>query len=263
LTGSTSGSIAKSEIRRRVWKELGHVAFPDPIFDYDFSSFIPDFRGSDSCFRNVSDLEIYRKSNLTFLTPDNSVTRFREAAILQGKRYLMTTYGIKRGFLYFEKGSVPEEQASYASTLYGSEILGKRVSLRNLIGLGTIDLIVTGAAAVRSDGIRFGKGHGYFDVEWGIFTSLGLVNEKTMIITVVHDCQVVDATDFTPDGFDTVTDYIVTPTRVIHVGTRHPKPQGIDWGSLSDELFASIPPLQELAAMKGIRRPSAPIQSND
>ena len=35
--------------------------------------------------------------------------------------------------------------------------------------LGKIDLMLTGASAVSKNGVRFGKGHGFFDLEWGMF----------------------------------------------------------------------------------------------
>ena len=39
--------------------------------------------------------------------------------------------------------------------------------------------MVTGASAVSLDGVRFGKGHGFFDLEWGMFTDMGIVDDDT------------------------------------------------------------------------------------
>ena len=93
---------AKSEIREAVWKKLRKVALPDPIFDFDFSSFIPDFQGSEKCVETIVDLEAWKRSGLVFITPDNSLMKLREKAIHAGKRFVMTTYGIRRGFLLIE-----------------------------------------------------------------------------------------------------------------------------------------------------------------
>jgi 5-formyltetrahydrofolate cyclo-ligase len=215
----------------------------------DFSNFIPDFKSSDACVARILKLDAWKEARLLFITPDNSLTLLREKALLQPMRYVMTTYGIKRGFLLMDGSLIPQEEGRFASTLYGSEALGRRISLKELAKLGRIDLVITGAAAVTLEGIRFGKGHGYFDVEWGILTALKSVNSLTKIITVVHDCQVVDER-FTRDPFDTVTDCIVTPTRLIEVKGRERRPSGIDWKRLSGELFRTIPPLQELTKIE-------------
>lgn len=38
-------------------------------------------------------------------------------------------------------------------------------------------------------GLRIGKGEGYADMEYGMMASMGAVNESTVVVTVVHDCQ--------------------------------------------------------------------------
>jgi len=240
---------SKSEIRQAVWEKLRKVALPDPIFDYDFSSFIPDFQGSEKCVESITGLDSWKRSGLVFITPDNSLIKLREKAIRAGKRFVMTTYGIRRGFLLIDSNTIPKDQATLASSLYGAETFGKKVALEELRALGTIDLVITGAAAVTKSGIRFGKGHGYFDIEWGIFTALNLVDANSKVITVVHDCQVTDE-DFKPSSFDTITDYIVTPTQTISVKSKYQKPSGIDSGSLTKDLVDAIPLLRELARLQ-------------
>src|SRR5690606_41665058 len=37
-------------------------------------------------------------------------------------------------------------------------------------------------SAVSIDGVRFGKGHAFFDLEWGMFTDLGLADEQSLIV---------------------------------------------------------------------------------
>lgn len=39
-------------------------------------------------------------------------------------------------------------------------------------------------------GFRIGKGEGYADMEYAMMASMGSVNESTVVVTVVHDCQV-------------------------------------------------------------------------
>lgn len=39
-------------------------------------------------------------------------------------------------------------------------------------------------------GLRIGKGEGFADMEYGMMASMGAVDESTVVVTVVHDCQV-------------------------------------------------------------------------
>lgn len=39
-------------------------------------------------------------------------------------------------------------------------------------------------------GYRIGKGEGFADMEYGMMVSMGAVDESTVVVTVVHDCQV-------------------------------------------------------------------------
>ena len=105
--------------------------------------------------------------------------------------------------------------------------------------------MVTGTGAINKEGVRFGKGHGFFDAEWGMLFTLGRIGQHTPAAAVVHDCQVLDETLY-PDVFDTVADVIFTPTRTIEVTNPQKPVCGIIWDRLDPKMFATIPPLQEL-----------------
>jgi len=74
---------------------------------------------------------------------------------------------------------------------------------------------------------------------------MNAVDNNTIIVTVVHDCQVIDidADLMTPN--DISVDFIVTPTRVIEC-TKQDKPMGIIWNMLSRDKFNRIPVLRKL-----------------
>ena len=239
----------KTSLREKVWKELLKVAKPDSRFHFDFSSFIPDFEGSEKCIEKIRKMDIYKNAKNIMITPDNNLIKLREYCIIDNKCYIMPTYGIKRGFLKISRENVPRGKEDFAATLDGAEIFGKPVTLRDIQKIGKIDFMVTGASIVNMEGVRYGKGHGYFDLEWAMFRDIGVVSEETPIITVVHDCQLVDE-EFPIDPFDTIIDIIVTPTRIINVKKKHPKPIGIIWDKLPKETIESIPPLKELQKMK-------------
>lgn len=238
----------KAEIRRRVWADLRRVARPDSRFHWDFNEFIPDFEGSERCAETIRGLDVYRDARYVFVTPDNGLGRVRQWCILDDKALLVSTYAIARGFLLVERGSVPPDEAAFASTLDGLDYVGQPVSIQDLRERGPLDLLITGASTISRQGVRFGKGHGYFDLEWGMFRELGLVDDRTPVVGVVHECQVVDV-DLPSTDLDTMVDYIVTPTRV-HVPERPGrKPAGIGWERLDPAVIDRIPPLQELRVL--------------
>ena len=243
-------SDRKDVIREKVWKKLIRVAKPDSRFHWNFAEFIPDFEGSDKCAKSVREMEVYKNSRILFITPDNCLQKLREYAILDNKVFIMPTYGIKRGFLLLSRDLVPVGKEDFASTLDGADIFGKPVTLRDIVEMGRVDLLVTGASVVNLQGIRYGKGHGYFDLEWAMLREIGVVDDKTPIIAVVHDCQVVEEPiDASP--YDTIVDYIVTPSKVIRVKRIAPKPKGIDWSKIPPDFLEEIPPIKELKMLKG------------
>lgn len=240
-------------VRRRVWERLREVAVPDSRFHLDFSMYIPDYRGSDRIPEALARLGLPDGPGPVFVTPDNNLAGLRESLIREGRPMLMTTYGISRGFLLFEPGVVPEGQEPFAASLDGAEVFGRAVSLAQVEGLGRLSFLVTGASAVNRDGIRFGKGHGYFDLEWAMLREVGCVDESTPVVCCLHDCQYVDE-ELPAAATDTIVDYVVTPTRTIQVEPRYPKPAGIDRSRLDQALVDSIPPLQELLGRHGFMR---------
>ena len=100
------------------------------------------------------------------------------------------------------------------------------------------------------NGSRLGKGEGFAELEYGILRWMGAVDEGTLVVTTVHDCQVVGDEDVPSSQMlehDVPVDVIVTPTRVIWTDrSSHKKPSGILWHKLSPQKLASIRILNEL-----------------
>lgn len=238
----------KSSVRERVWAELARVAFPDSRFHFDFGEFIADFEGGEAAVARLTAHAAYRDAETVFIAPDNCIERLRRQALDDGKRVLMTTYSIKRGFWLLDPAAIPPEARDLAATLDGMERLGRPVALADIATMPPVDFLVTGTGAINHQGVRFGKGHGFFDTEWGMLHALGRVRPETPVAAVVHDCQVLDETLY-PEVFDTVADLIFTPTRTIEVADAHKPTCGILWDRLDPHMYATIPPLQELKAM--------------
>jgi len=242
--------LSKEVIRQRVWNDLRHVARPDSRFHWNFAEFIADYEGSDVCAQRIRALPAWQASNLMFITPDNNLEEVRRIAMEDGKRFVMSTYGIARSFLYIDPSLIPAERHGWASTLDGMDRFGKPMGLIDLTALGRFDLLVTGAAAISTNGIRFGKGHGYFDLEWAMFSEAQCLTENPLVVCAVHDCQVVDL-DLVGSEFDTHVDLIVTPTRNIVIPAEHGhQPGQVVWEHLEPGMVGRIPPLQELQQLQ-------------
>ncbi|MFW6381455.1 MAG: 5-formyltetrahydrofolate cyclo-ligase [Bacillota bacterium] len=240
--------LSKDEARAEVWGDLQKVAAPDSRFHWDFNEFIPDYEGSKRCTERLVKLPEYRdETSIIFITPDNNLNSLRARCIKDGKPFIMPTYGIRRGFLYLDPGQVPDGQEIFASTLDGMDYFGRRVTLDQIKEItDDIEPLVTGASVITLSGIRCGKGHGFFDLEWAMLRMKGLVDEKTSIYAVAHACQVVEGLELEPTEFDSVVDGIITNEEFIPIDSRHPKPEGIVWDKLEEGMLENIPPLQQL-----------------
>ena len=235
------------QARIMIWEELRKVARPDSRFSWNFAEFITDYEGSDKCADLLCQQDFYKNAKVIFITPDNNLECFRERAIRDKKIILMTNYGITRGVFLIRPEWIPEGKEDFASTLDGVQRYWKHMTLKKIKEeIGKIDLMVTGASAITPSGIRFGKGHGYFDLEWAMFYTIGVVDIHTTVTVVGHDCQVVDV-DVEVQPYDTAIDYIITPTRVIKTRSEFPKPtRGVIWSMLAPHMLEQIPPLQEI-----------------
>lgn len=211
-------TIDTETYRERIWAELAKVARPDSRFHWDFGSFICDFEGSEKCSDRVLDLDALnqRGDRRVFITPDNCLEDLRFKLISRGISFVMTTYGIVRGFYELDVSTVPASDHRYAATLDGFDRYAKPLSLAELRRGEKFSLLVTGGSAVSSNGVRFGKGHGYFDFEWAVLSELGLIDQSSVVADVVHDCQFVN--DVMPaERHDVAVDWVVTPTRSMHI----------------------------------------------
>ncbi|ETI22916.1 hypothetical protein G647_04710 [Cladophialophora carrionii CBS 160.54] len=245
----------KNSIRQLVWPRLREVAFPDSRFHFDFCSFIADFHGSDAAIQRLASLPCYTHAEVVFITPDNCLERLRYRALQDGKKVLVTTYALRRGFWLLDPVVITTPEARKLASLLDTMEkpgLGRHLTLAEMQQLDLrVDLMVTGTGAINQVGIRFGKGHGFFDLEWAMLSSIHVVHSSVPCVAVVHDCQVLDE-ELMPEVFDTVCDHIITPTQAIEVQGSVPKPNsGILWGKLQPGMLEDIPPLQELRQLQG------------
>ena len=156
-----------------------------------------------------------------------------------------------RGFYVLRPGAVPQGHERYAAWLDGLTHFGEPLTLQSLAALGQFDYVVSGASAVATSGVRFGRGHGFFDLEWRIFSAMGLVGDNTPLATAVHDVQVLERRLF-PSPDDVLVDWICTPTRTLAVPREASRPRGMRWQDISPEQIAAMPALAELHRTIGL-----------
>ncbi len=240
--------------RERIWQELRKVARPDSRFHWDFSSFITDFEGSDVCAERLFDLvaQFAGDGRRIFVTPDNCLEDFRARLIMESRPFVMTTYGIVRGFYELDPAKVPPGAARHAATLDGFDRYATPVTLRELQAGDPFGLLVTGGSAVSRNGVRFGKGHGYFDFEYAVLSELGLVDNATTIADVVHDCQYVDD-HLDAEAHDVPVDWIVTPSSVRAVDGPPRTPGHVFWELVPGTEFEH---LHVTAELRDITKPT-------
>lgn len=235
----------KERIREYIWRvmeERNIARFPRPVYGR-----IPNFIGAEEAARKVFELPEVRKAETLFINPDAPQHPVRALALLNGKRVVMATPRIKKGFILLDPEKIPERNFWKATTIRGAFKYGKYIHPSQII----VDAKITGSVAVDKFGGRIGKGHGYSDLEYGILREYGAIDPEAPIITTVHDIQVVEKIPMTEH--DMPVDIVVTPTRVIRTNTPYRKPSGVFWELLSEKDFEEIPLLKELCVKKGLR----------
>jgi 5-formyltetrahydrofolate cyclo-ligase len=248
----------KWTIRKRIWdmmEEKDIARYPRPVHHR-----IPNFVGADVAARLLTTLPEYRHAKCVKVNPDTPQRPVRHAVLNDGKLLLTPQPRLRTGF--FSKLDMAELNNRLASpvkvedctTSKGVAQYGTPVTLNDQSY--TVDLVVVGSTAVcPTTGARVGKGEGFAELEWGILSAQANLNPfTTLVVTTVHDEQVVpdmmrssevDAAALTKH--DVPVDIIVTPTRIIRVSNRLPKPTGgIFWDLLSPQKLAQIRVLRQL-----------------
>jgi len=232
-------SAEKDAIRRKIWslmEEKGITRFPRPVFGR-----IPNFEGAEKAALKLVEQNEYQRAEVVKVNPDAPQRPVRLRVIMDGKKLLMPTPRLRKGFMILDPRKVPRESYPRASTIKGAFRYGKLCPLREL---PRVDLIVTGSVAVTNDGVRIGKGGGYSEIEYGVLREIGVVEDETPIFTTVHDLQIVD--DAPKEPHDLAVDAIITPTRIIRVKKTSKRPDGIFWERLTQRRLLEIPILKEL-----------------
>jgi len=241
--GPTRGDVtaAKRAVRERIWNLLDAYGAVQPP---GAASHIPSFVGSDTAADCLAELPAWAEADVIKSNPDRAQLPIRVRALSDGKTVYMAVprlETVEPFYLLDPQALGSDVDLSVAATGVGAARMAPRVGLQQM---RPVDLIVCGSVAVDRRGVRIGKGAGYSDIEVALLSDAGLIPPETVIVTTVHDLQIVD--EPIPDSpHDFRVHYIVTPTRIVHCPPS-PPPGGIDWQHVSADQLASIPVLGQL-----------------
>ncbi len=232
----------KADLRERVWADLdqpGVARFPKP------ANRIPNFVGAEAAARALAETDEWSAASTVKSNPDSPQWPVRTRALQDGKVVYMAVPRLAEVHPFFLLD--PEHLADdprAASSIKGASRSARTVGVDEL---EPVDLVVTGCVAVDERGARLGKGGGFSDLELALAAEAGLVDAHTVVVTTVHERQVLAAGAVPTTAHDIHVDVIVTPERILRCARprRWALPE-IRWDELTDEKIAAIPLLARI-----------------
>lgn len=229
----------KREIRKKVWDELEHrdiATFPRPVYGR-----IPNFKGANEAANKLVELDVFKKAKTLKVNPDAPQRTVRYLTLSNKKLLIMPPPRLRSHLIMLDPNVIPESSFYKASSIKGAFTYSKPLALDAKFKM---DFIVMGSVAVSDTGARIGKGEGYAELEYAVLKTIGAIDDNTPIATTVHDIQLVD--DIPSEDHDVPIDIIITPDKIIRTNTKLPKPKGIIWEKVTEEMLSKMPILQEL-----------------
>ena len=240
--GDREALAAKAALREQIWADLdrpGIARFPKP------ANRIPNFVGAEAAARRLADTDEWAGASTLKSNPDSPQWPVRQLALRDGKVVYMAVPRLAEHdpFFLLDPAHLADDPRT-ASSIKGAARSARTV---NIDELEPVDLVVTGCVGIDEAGARLGKGGGFSDLELAVAAEAGLVNADTVVVTTVHERQVLPRGDVPTTDHDLHVDVIVTPERVL----RCARPRSwtlprILWEDLTEEKIAAIPLLARL-----------------
>jgi len=227
---------AKQKARERVWTLLERESAAQP----GVHGHIPNFVGADQAAARLVELPAWGAAGVVKSNPDKAQLSVRVRALNEGKLLYMAVprLATPKPFYLLDPAALTTPFET-AATSGGAANAARTIGVEEM---RPVDLVVCGSVAVNRRGVRVGKGAGYSDIEVALLTEAGLIRPETVIVTTVHQLQVVE--DELPETeHDFSVDLIVTPDEVIECGLPR-RPAGIVADHLSTSMVREIPVLR-------------------
>lgn len=237
--------VTKRSIRVQTWRKI-QEAKCGVGYNMIFNR-IPNFVGNDKAANLLAETDEFKKAKNIKVNIDRSQDAVKVHVLSADKTlYLPPTKESSALFTKIIDCPADADEQTKRKIIKTSNLKENRQEI-NLDDKVKLDMIVIGSVAVSRDGYRIGKGNGFVDLNIGILSHTGFITPDTIIVTTVHDYQVTDSLPINLfQKYDTPVDLIVTPTEVIRVSKRLPRPKGIFWELLSERRLKIVPALQKI-----------------
>ena len=237
---TTGVDQAKQVIRTRVWDLL----VQERVVERGVHGYIPAFTGADAAADRLAALPEWQAAQIVKAVPDRAQQPVRERALRDGKLLYVAVPRLAAELPFFvldpaELTVTPAEAATREHAAHHARNIGVEDMRR-------VDMVVVGSVAVNCRGTRVGKGAGYSDIEVALLQEAGRIGPSTVIVTTVHQLQVIDE-PIPETEHDFSVDLIVTPDEVILCEPQR-RPTGLYWNTLTPAKVAAIPALAARAA---------------
>ncbi|XP_043462642.1 methenyltetrahydrofolate synthase domain-containing protein [Leptopilina heterotoma] len=235
----------KRKFRRKVWVNLTRKEAVILSSNKSHNR-IPNFKGAAEAAKRLTELEEFKEAKIIKISPDKPQETVKNLALENDKKVLLPKQRLRNGLfnLVTRVTDPTEEEQKLVITKHGIQQIEEAVGLHSDI---KVDLVVLGSVCVSPTGHRVGDGEGYADLEFALMSRMGAVSADTIVVTTVHDCQIIeDLPSHLFQSHDLPVDIIVTPTQTIIVSEKLKKPDSVIWSILSNRRLKSMPILQQL-----------------
>ncbi|WP_328869647.1 5-formyltetrahydrofolate cyclo-ligase [Streptomyces sp. NBC_00287] len=228
---------AKQRVRTEVWDALDAAG---AVHNDTAHGRIPHFKGAEEAADRLAELDAWKSARVIKAVPDKAQLPVRARALADGKVLYMAVPKLATAKPFYVLDPTALDVPPYEAAT--SRVASTVAPTADVDALRPIDVVVLGSVAVNRSGARIGKGAGYSDIEFALLSEAGLVNADTLIVTTVHELQVID-TPIPTTEHDVNVDVIVTPDEVITCSSPF-RPAGILWNHLDAAKVAAIPALE-------------------
>ena len=237
----------KENTRLEIWDKMKAKNLEVKVA-WERSRKIPFFKGYKKAGNRVARLREFRSAQVVKVNPSMAQMHLRYLILKAQKKLIVPNPALteEEAFYLIDGSGFSDSKCHKAATKNGAKAIGKHMTL-DWPSDFKIDLYVVASVAVSLNGVRIGKGMGYAEIEWAILHELGLVDENTLVLTTVHDEQIVNLDKNLMLDHDLPVDVIVTPKRIINVRQKLSKPKcGVKWNLVTEQVLKDIPLLNKL-----------------
>ncbi|CAF2495854.1 unnamed protein product [Rotaria sp. Silwood2] len=253
INNDISFQIIKARARTIIWDIMelkNEISYPRPVHGR-----IPNFRYNPNCSINLAQLEEFQRARVIEICPSLAQEHLRLFSLSEGKVLLTPAPSLDNALFYkLDPKFLHMQDLSRAATKSGAAALGTIVNL-TAVGNLHVDIFVVASVVVNPiSGARLGYG----DIEYAIMHQLGACNDKTLVITTVHESQLLnDLPESIMTEHDLPVNVIITPQRIIYTENKFPRPKELNWNNIDNETILNLPVLKEFKRLQQLQKLSS------